>query len=140
MKKHTNTKTRRGRPRLSVTDIRSTHLLREAIKNDHALLRTLCKRLADAEQFLANALHITTDTDGWAIRKGDTEAVRHRFILNALVGGSVSAINAVRNEVTSLIEQRAKRSDAGAPLPVLAIARAKSIAVRTRKAKKGGAL
>jgi hypothetical protein len=134
---------RKGRPRLSITDIRTATTLRLAITNDHRLLRNLCDRLNNTEQLLLSALHNTTDTDAWALVAGDTESARNRFVLSTLVGGSLAQVNAVRKEVLSLIADRAKREDAGASSIVLKRAREKSVAVRKRIAarrRKGGVL
>lgn len=145
--KHIETTThkpaRRGRPRLSITDIRTATTLRLAILNDHRLLRSLCGRLDTAEQLLLSAMHNTTDTDAWALASGDTESARNRFVLSSLIGGSLAQVNAVRKEVLSLIADRAKRKEAGASTIVLKRAREKSLAVRRKLAaarKKGGVL
>lgn len=137
----TTTPARKGRPRLSVTDIRTAPLLRLAIVNDHALLRDLCERLSHAEQLLTSVLGTTTDTDAWAVQHGDTESVRNRFVLTTLSGAALASVNGVRREVLDLIKDRAKRREAGASTLVLKRARAKSIAVRRAKARrvKGGA-
>lgn len=135
---HHTTVRKAGRPRLSVTDIKTTNLLRQAITKDRAHLTDLCGRLETAEQFIVSALNTSTDTDAWSLAPGDTESVRNRFVLSTVLSAGLKAVAEVRTEVKRLVSERSKRREAGAPLHVLRKAWAKNRRVHAAKTKRKG--